>query len=762
MDFKKLIATALCISFMPMQTGLAAVISGAGNHEVLGNTGLGGANITNTNNSFNMNTDGNNATLGGFTTNTTITWGKLNVDTDQSLKYNTASHTILNKVTEGLSVFAGKVSSTGGGHVIISNPAGMVLDGGTFTMSGPLTLTTKVYGNETYGNFEKAGSYGKKYKNDITIIDSNVMARGELILSTKDGANFNGNVKMVDSNIGVQNGFEALDYMEPKLTVQGNDIIVKRTTFNAKNVKNNLVQRPGEDVNKNGNYKKDNLFDKTTTKVLDNLEAKFVANNDIKIEGIMANGDVKLIAANNVSIETVDIPKKQPIKKPVKKSVKPIISDKQDSTATDGKHQASQEGSSSQASSSSQEGSSSKNTESFDNKVTGKLVIEAGNNATVKSVKADKITVKAENKIIARDLKSIKNLLLIAHNDSEMTTVNAKRIQSKDSIHIVGDNVKVRNADAKNKIVLRSDETKTKFESDNYTTKVNAKGVNSKIVKLIGFDSGKFVAPKDSKIQQVKVINSDVKLKKMGRIYEAQSGKLEDKITDTKNTISGLQDDKLAAQGTIDDIKGDIEDLKATKASLQQKLEKYKRQGKDKKADKIKNKLYGENGVNKQLEAKYQELTIAQDNAADIRQALDNSWEKLNSLEKRLGKLEQKFEADNRYMVVEKDRKNIFTKTKGGITNVYHPEGYEYPTDDILPEPEEEIIPVQLQGDLDKLISQTRGSATNTLITPQAAGFAADDEVLEASKGSFMQQGAVRKQGNTVEVTKRYIADAGQ
>ncbi len=118
------------------------------NKSVLG----GDANINNmTNASLNPKIDtaakAQIVTNGGANSVGIIKWNSLNVGKGKTLDFNftNANQVAFNNVLTGVSKFAGTVSSSGNktGHVIISNPNGIVVaDGAAFKMPGGVTLTT--------------------------------------------------------------------------------------------------------------------------------------------------------------------------------------------------------------------------------------------------------------------------------------------------------------------------------------------------------------------------------------------------------------------------------------------------------------------------------------------------------------------------------------------------------------------------------------------------------------------------------------------
>ncbi len=114
---------------------------------VLNNTGLGGASLNSVSGAV-VSTDYTNATITNTQATSTLNWNALNTGANQSLKYVFNStygnnQVSLNKITGGLSTFAGHLTSEGSGRVIISNPNGMLFENGSYTNVNALTLTTK-------------------------------------------------------------------------------------------------------------------------------------------------------------------------------------------------------------------------------------------------------------------------------------------------------------------------------------------------------------------------------------------------------------------------------------------------------------------------------------------------------------------------------------------------------------------------------------------------------------------------------------------
>lgn len=224
----ELLSTAACYA--------ADVLSG----DVLKNTGMGGANLNNVNGAT-VKTDYNNATITNIQKNSVLEWNTLNTGKDQSLNYVFptaigAGQTALNKVVgNGMSQFAGKLTTSGDGHVIISNPNGMLLLNGSYTQANELTLTTKNVVFDTNGNFVLKDNGNK---NSITVgqgvgnaavvrvaknlnivapiinvngaelvsgTDDKSVLGGDIRLITSDGVNFYVDTNKFNANQGIKN-----------------------------------------------------------------------------------------------------------------------------------------------------------------------------------------------------------------------------------------------------------------------------------------------------------------------------------------------------------------------------------------------------------------------------------------------------------------------------------------------------------------------------------------------------------------------------
>ena len=141
---KKSIAVVLTMAFSGLQMSFATVLTRGvdsfNNAQVLGGSGAIIKNATAGLKS--IETDQMNATL-KFDNHTRIDWSKFNVDKNQSIYFNNGSYGVLNNVVQGsISKVAGLIKADNG-KVIISNPNGILFNGGKFESAGSIVLTTK-------------------------------------------------------------------------------------------------------------------------------------------------------------------------------------------------------------------------------------------------------------------------------------------------------------------------------------------------------------------------------------------------------------------------------------------------------------------------------------------------------------------------------------------------------------------------------------------------------------------------------------------
>ena len=269
--FKKLIASALCLSFMTLQTTFAESVI-----PVLPDNGSGGAQINGSHGGFTgvEKPDSNNANL-NFNGDAVLDWGFLNVGKNQSLNFINGNWAVLNNVLNGMSTIAGSITG-GQGAIIISNPNGMLMaPGGSISTAGTLVLTTQDLTNKYTFNDGKLninydylnnpnfsdGIYnvialngGKISGGNINLIakgidlkDADLTSSGNISFTTKDGANFiqaAANVSKTngikfDNNSSIQIANSSLRSSDPDglidlVTDKASNVVTTGSSFTAK------------------------------------------------------------------------------------------------------------------------------------------------------------------------------------------------------------------------------------------------------------------------------------------------------------------------------------------------------------------------------------------------------------------------------------------------------------------------------------------------------------------------------------------------
>ena len=209
---QKTIASALCLSFFMTQATFANLPTTG---DVLKDAGTGGANIKDATEGFTGFQNGglfglnkNEATL-NFKGDAVINWNRLNVGGNQSLTFKNVGNpnVVLNNVLEGMSTFAGMVKGENVGHIIISNPNGILVEGGRFETSGALTLTTKnlsgLKDTDLRDNLEDKIEHAE-YTNDYAVI---VFKEGKAnVFTPAQNANIKaGEINIIAKGINVSN-----------------------------------------------------------------------------------------------------------------------------------------------------------------------------------------------------------------------------------------------------------------------------------------------------------------------------------------------------------------------------------------------------------------------------------------------------------------------------------------------------------------------------------------------------------------------------
>lgn len=274
---------------------------------------LGGATV-------NQNT-GTNAQIGVTGNGNVVRWDYLNVGAGKRLDFNFTQNgqVVVNKVTGGVSKFAGTVSTSGeSGHLIISNPNGMIFNNGAVIQvdTGSATLTThdvnwdgqkngRITTTNTNNNGRITISNGMapvfRVNNDLNIIAPNIdvmgadiFAGGKVRMVSADGVNFaagasaredfehtnfsnNGQIIVADANVEATNS-----------AVVGGQLYLYANTVNM-----NRANVSSADINVNNNSNINDLTAKHNIKIN--------ANDGLNINNAKAGNNVDINVKNNIS-----------------------------------------------------------------------------------------------------------------------------------------------------------------------------------------------------------------------------------------------------------------------------------------------------------------------------------------------------------------------------------------------------------------------------------------------------------------------------
>lgn len=304
---QKAIASALCVSFFLTQATFANQMTGT----VLNNVGTGGADIVGSSGGFTgfqngglLGLDKNKATL-NFNGDAVINWGHLNVGGNQSLTFNNDTHVVLNNVLNGMSTFEGMVKGDSG-HIIISNPNGILLQGGKFETAGALTLTTKDLSNiklNADGKFHNLTQQidDAKYKDDNNAVI--VFKNGNWTNAFRDSYIEAGDINIISKGI---------DISKAELVAKTGNVVFK-TTDGATFVAEKANQTFGT------NFKDGNTIQVANASIKTNGTIQFVTKGtgNISVASVKTpnsysfkteNGNVSIVSANNsVKVANSDI-----------------------------------------------------------------------------------------------------------------------------------------------------------------------------------------------------------------------------------------------------------------------------------------------------------------------------------------------------------------------------------------------------------------------------------------------------------------------
>ena len=213
----KVLSVMFSVSFLSLQMSFADVLQTGmfANKDVLTGAQIKGhtAGLT----EIDTNATLNEATL-HFNNNTRIDWNKFNVYKDQTLTFKNGNFGVLNNVVgTSISKFAGTIKADNG-KIVISNPNGILFEGGKFESMGGLVLTTKDLTSISVDNttdFNNLDISNAAYGDGIAIVavtnssninaaDINIVSKGiyvdsstltakdakGIVLTTTDGSTF--------------------------------------------------------------------------------------------------------------------------------------------------------------------------------------------------------------------------------------------------------------------------------------------------------------------------------------------------------------------------------------------------------------------------------------------------------------------------------------------------------------------------------------------------------------------------------------------
>ncbi len=326
---KRTIAVVLCVAFSGMQMSFATVLTRGvdsfNNAQVLGGTG---AVIRNASAGLKqIETNQTNATL-RFDNHTKIDWSKFNVDNGQKLYFNNGTYGVLNVVTQGsISKIAGQITADNG-KIIISNPNGILFNGGTFTSAGSLVLTTKdLTGLADDLNFNTydigtvaggtEGAVVAVVGGTLTSPDINIIANGVhfdsatlsspsangVVLVTADGANYvAGAVKDANNNTVLETTSVPLNVANTTIQTQNGDIQLIAASKQGNNTRISESTLNGSTATVAG----DMVLITDASTVNGNLTIKDNFNNDDREQGAYLN---KSTVNGNLTVDAKDVAK---------------------------------------------------------------------------------------------------------------------------------------------------------------------------------------------------------------------------------------------------------------------------------------------------------------------------------------------------------------------------------------------------------------------------------------------------------------------
>ena len=314
---KKLTASLMCFSFLSLQVTFAGQFDST---TVLPDTGLGGADIhDHTDGLTGINGAGSNKADLTFGKDTVINWGHLNVGNGQQLNFLNGNYAVLNNVLQGMSTFAGSLTGQNG-MIIIANPNGMLMNGGSIETSGALILTTQdlyakydqyvnkngvfdknvlqdllkdpQFKNNTYSIISINNQLGGKVSGaDINIIakgidlnNANITSTGDIAFTTSDGANFVAAAKDPNNTNGIKFN-------------DGTSIQIANSSIKANDGSENITLIAGK-----GNDQTNVTVDGSTLTGNTNVKGEVVTFNAGKNSNTTVNGNLNVTSNNRTGL----------------------------------------------------------------------------------------------------------------------------------------------------------------------------------------------------------------------------------------------------------------------------------------------------------------------------------------------------------------------------------------------------------------------------------------------------------------------------
>lgn len=287
----KVLSVMFSVSFLSLQMSFADVLQTGmfANKDVLTGAQIKGhtAGLT----KIDTNATLNEATL-HFNNNTRIDWNKFNVYKDQTLTFKNGNFGVLNNVVgTSISKFAGTIKADNG-KIVISNPNGILFEGGKFESMGGLVLTTKDLTSISVDN-----------TTDFNNLDISNAAYGDgiAIVAVTNSSNINAaDINIVSKGIYVDSS---------TLTAKDAKGIVLTTTDGSTFIASKTVSMKADD----GSVKNIKFSSKTIPSEIANSaitskngEVRFVSDRSVMIENSTIDANLNIDAKSFAQLDKVN------------------------------------------------------------------------------------------------------------------------------------------------------------------------------------------------------------------------------------------------------------------------------------------------------------------------------------------------------------------------------------------------------------------------------------------------------------------------